>query len=109
MSKFFAVTHWIQEAMFNGLQGPHRFAQLMTIEEIKPIALKLGHLIRTSRHQQGWPLNFVSILDFCTKKPLLSKIKFLHSVECAYITKFNFHTVPAQSCGSPDSQKLFGC
>lgn len=56
-----AGNQWIHEAMFNGLEGPQRFAQLLTIEEIKPIAFKLGRLIRTSRHQHGWPLNFVSI------------------------------------------------
>jgi len=59
----FAANKWVLEAMFNGLVGPQRFTNLMSLEDVKPIAFELGEVIRNSRHKGDWPLNFVSYAE----------------------------------------------
>jgi hypothetical protein len=52
---------WVLDAMFDGQQSPKRFTHLLSIEDIQSMPSELGEVIKNSKHDSEWPLNFVSV------------------------------------------------
>ncbi|XP_065344493.1 uncharacterized protein LOC135942351 [Cloeon dipterum] len=53
---------WVMESMLDGEQGPERFALFISFADVRPIAWQLAELIKASKHDSGWPANFLQMV-----------------------------------------------